>query len=234
MKRFMLVLALASAITAFGQPKYGAKPGGQFSLGIRSTTSLFSDESGVGNGFGGQFRLRFSHLLNTEWFADYITSDLQDGLGNRTDYHIGWSVMFYPGFAYTNNARLKMQPYFLAGHCFDYTTFETTNFIEQNIYSRWSSAVQAGLGFHLPLHERVDFSMSAQYMYHVGKEIETATRYNAAGTPFLYIDDGPKSSGLEGHLLVTCSLNFRIADLWRTVIKGVQDAAPKTEEGQQL
>lgn len=229
----MLVLALASAITAFGQPKYGERPGGQLSIGIRSTTSLFSDESGTGTGFGGHLRLRFTHLLNTEWFADYITSDLQAGLGNRTDYHIGWSVMFYPGFAYTKGARLKMQPYFLAGHCFDWTYFESTDFIENNAANRFSSAVQAGIGFHLPLHNRIDVSMSAQYMIHLGEEIITETRTSTTGKPFLYIDN-EQAEGLEGHLLVTVSLSFRVADLWKTMIKGVQDQAPKTEEGQQL
>ena len=234
MKKFLLVLALASAITTFGQSKFANKPGGQLSIGIRSTTSLFSDESGTGRGFGGQFRLRFYHLLNSEWFADYITSDLGGGLGNRTDYHIGWSVMFYPGFAYYNNQRLKLQPYFLAGHCFDWTYFETNDLLEReegNSGKRFSSAVQAGIGFHLPLHDRVDLSASAQYMMHFGSELVTEVRTNAGGHQYLYVDE-ETSSGLEGHLLVTCSLNFRIADLWKNKTKGVQDKAPVMEEGQ--
>jgi hypothetical protein len=231
MKKLVLVAALLSAMTTFGQSKFGNKPGGQFSLGIRSTTSLFSDESGTGTGFGGQFRLRFYHLLNSEWFADYITSDIENGLGNRTDYHIGWSVMFYPSFCYQNNQRLKIQPYFLAGHCFDKTRFESNLFSENNMATRWSSAVQAGIGFHVPLHERVDVSMSAQYMMHFGKEVITYVRKNAAGTEYLFFDlDEP--DGIEGHLLVTFSLNFRIADLWKNKTKGVQDKAPVLEEGQ--
>lgn len=231
MKRLMLVLALASATTAFCQPKHGNKPGGQLSLGIRSTTSLFSDESGPGLGFGGHFRLRLLHLLNTEWFADYITSDLGNGLGNRTDYHIGWSVMFYPGFAYTNNQRLKLQPYLVAGHCFDWTRFEgntlENNYGERNI----SSAVQAGLGFHLPLHDRVDVSMTAQYMIHLGEELTIETRTDVGGHKYLYIDEEQKQ-GLEGHLLISFSLNFRVADLWRPIVRGVQDKAPVIEEEQ--
>lgn len=226
-----MVVALASAITAFGQSKFADKPGGQLSLGIRSTTSLFSDESGVGTGFGGHFRLRFLHLLNTEWFADYITSDIQNGMGSRTDYHIGWSVMFYPAFAYTQNARLKMQPYFLAGHCFDWTTFESNDLLYPNSAKRFSSAVQAGLGFHLPVHDRVDFSMSAQYMMHFGKEVVVSVRENAGNHEYLYFDT-EKPESVEGHLLVTCSLNFRIADLWKNKIKGVQDKAPVLEEEQ--
>lgn len=232
MKKLMLVTALACALTMFGQSKFANRPGGQFSLGIRATTSLFSDGSGIGNGFGGQFRLRFFHLLNSEWFADYITSDIGDGLGNRTDYHIGWSIMFYPSFCYTENARLKMQPYLLAGHCFDWTVFQSNDLVERNSDKRFSSAIQAGIGFHLPLQDRVDFSMSAQYMMHLGKEIVPEVRHNGAGKSYLYFNEA-ESSGLEGHLLVTCSLNFRIADLWKNKIKGVQDKAPKPEEGQQ-
>lgn len=231
MKKLCLVVALASAMTMFGQSKFGNRPGGQFSLGVRTTTSLFSDESGVGTGFGGQFRIRFFHLLNSEWFADYITSDIGNGLGNRTDYHIGWSVMFYPAFMYRNNERLKLQPYLLAGHCFDYTRFEGNDFAENNVMTRWSSAVQAGLGFHLPLTERVDFSLSGQYMMHFGKEIEPQIRLNGAGQEFLAFDEH-EIEGLEGHLLVTCSLNFRIADLWKNQIKGVQDKAPVIQEQQ--
>lgn len=231
MKKLCLVVALASAVTLFGQSKFGNKPGGQFSLGIRSTTSLFSSESGMGRGFGGQFRLRFFHLLNSEWFADYITSDIENGMGNRTDYHIGWSVMFYPGFAYRNNERLKIQPYLLAGHCFDWSTFESRDLLERNYAERFSSAVQGGIGFHLPLHERVDLSMSAQYMIHFGEEVVVTTRQNAAGHKYLYFDT-EQPEGLEGHVLVSFSLNFRIADFWKNKTKGVQDKAPVLEEGQ--
>jgi hypothetical protein len=231
MKKYLLVLALASAMTAFGQSKFANRPGGQLSFGIRSTTSLFSSETGTGTGFGGQFRLRFFHLLNSEWFADYITSDIGGGLGNRTDYHIGWSVMFYPGFAYTQNARLKMQPYFLAGHCFDWSYYESNDLQEDNSAKRFSSAVQAGLGFHLPLHDRVDFSLSGQYMIHFGDEVVATTRTNAGGHEYLYFDT-EQPAGLEGHVLVTCSLNFRVADLWKNKTKGVQDKAPVLEEQQ--
>jgi hypothetical protein len=229
MKKFVLVAALLIAVTAIGQSRFANKPGGQLTLGIRSATSLFSDESGVGTGFGGQFRLRFFHLLNSEWFADYITSDLHNGLGNRTDYHIGWSVMFYPSFAYHQNERLKLQPYFLAGHCFDYTRCESNVLFEPNVASRWSSAVQAGLGCHLPLHDRLDLSFSGQYMMHLGTEINAVVRKNAGGLEYLYFDES-QESGLEGHLLLTVSLNVRVADLWKNTIKGVQDKKPMEEQ----
>lgn len=231
MKKLVLVAALLSAMTVFGQSKFGNKPGGQFSIGVRSTTSLFSNESGTGRGIGGQVRLRFYHLLNSEWFADYITSDLGGGLGNRTDYHIGWSVMFYPSFAYRNNERLKLQPYLLAGHCFDWTRFESNLFTENNVGERFSSAVQGGIGFHLPLHDRVDLSLSAQYMIHFGNELVAVKRTNIAGVDYLYIDE-EQPENVEGHLLVNVSLNFRLADFWKNKTKGVQDKAPVLEEGQ--
>jgi hypothetical protein len=231
MKRILMVIALCIAITSFAQSRLGNRPGGQFSLGVRTTSSLFSKESGPGTGFGGQFRLRFLDLLNSEWFADYITSDIGGGIGNRTDYHIGWSVMFYPGFAYYQGQKGKLQPYLLAGHCFDYTFVQGNDFRENNSMSRWSSAVQGGLGLQYPFHERIDFSVSAQYMYHFGLEIQPDVRYNAAGTPFLVFDEENKS-GLEGHLLISFSMNVRIADLWKNKIKGVQDKKP-VEEVQQ-
>jgi hypothetical protein len=53
-------------------------------------------------------------------------------------------------------------------------------------------------------------------------------RYNAAGTPFLAFEEEEKT-GLEGHVLISCSMNVRIADLWKNKIKGVQDKKPVEE-----
>ncbi|MGL4599812.1 MAG: hypothetical protein ACRCYO_19965, partial [Bacteroidia bacterium] len=39
----------------------------------------------------GQFRIRLTDRINTEWFADYISTNLNN-LASRSDYHIGWSV----------------------------------------------------------------------------------------------------------------------------------------------
>jgi hypothetical protein len=92
MRRIILTLLLLVPMWTMAQNR---NAGGQFALGVRSTTSFFNHGGGLGTGFGGQFRLRFFNFMNSEWFADYFTSDL-DGIGTRTDYHIGWSVMFYP------------------------------------------------------------------------------------------------------------------------------------------
>ena len=69
-----------------------------FSLGTRNTISVFSGdrETKPGTGIGGQFRVQFTDKMNSEWFADYITSAIGD-YAVRNDYHIGWSLMLYPG-----------------------------------------------------------------------------------------------------------------------------------------
>ncbi|GAB4131126.1 MAG: hypothetical protein Fur0041_01140 [Bacteroidia bacterium] len=229
MKKILLALLTIYCVSAHAQ-KFKERPGGQLSIGARSTMSLFTDENGNGNGIGGHIRLRLLNHLNTEWFADYLNSTVAEGLGTRQDYHIGWSVMFYPPFAYFNNKRYVPQPYFIAGHCFDYTRVASNNPVHPSEASRWSSAIQGGLGFHIPLTKRIDFTTTAQYMMHLGNVIEADVRTNAAtNVNYIYVDTAPRA-GLEGHLLVTCSMNFMLVDLWRNKIKGVQDGKPEDNE----
>ena len=189
-------------------PLYPAK--GNLSLGLRSTMSLFgSDNSKFGSGVGGQFRLMLGQRLNTEWFVDYITSNISN-VGRRVDGHVGWSVMFYPFNSY------RWRPYVLGGHCFDYTKIEafSTNFTNHSSQSahRWSSAVQMGLGTHLMITQRCDLSFTGQYMLHIGKDIH-AEIVNELGTESLKIESHDEV-GLEGHLLLIMSINYAIADLW--------------------
>jgi hypothetical protein len=205
-------------ITASAAAQSNKSPGGQFSLGVRSTTSLFSNAGKAGTGFGGQFRIRFYPALNSEWFADYLTSRIGT-LGTRTDYHIGWSVMFY--LTSQKASRIgsfrpyRPKPYFLAGHCFDYTRIRGNNpfYAAHSDFSRWSSAVQTGFGMHVPMTPIVDLSASAQYMMHLGKDIHAETRTAGNGDEFLYVES--HSAGLEGHVLLTISLNVQLADLWK-------------------
>ncbi len=76
MKRTILILIVAtfSSVAAFAQSEnkemvqYVQK--GQFSLGMRQTTSLFGHDNTPGLGVGGQMRWQFLDFLNTEWFAD--------------------------------------------------------------------------------------------------------------------------------------------------------------------
>ncbi|MEX1001156.1 MAG: hypothetical protein WDZ35_03495 [Crocinitomicaceae bacterium] len=184
---------------------------GQLDGGVRTTTSLFGHDNIPGLGVGGQFRLQIFDYLNTEWFADWITLDL-NGAGTRNNAHIGWSVLFYP----IRTGRVV--PYAIAGHCFDYakviplsTPFEDRS---GDIITRWSSAVQAGLGSHFYLTEKFDISLNAQYMLHLGKHLDYELQPTNNG--YTLDTDGHSSSGtgMEGHILITASLNYRIADLW--------------------
>lgn len=175
---------------------------GMFSVGSRSTFSLFNDvdHSSIGMGIGGQFRLQFTDNLNTEWFFDYLSSNLND-LIDRKDFHIGWSVMYY---MMNRNDKL-LNPYLAAGHCFDQTFLYP---VSNDSFKRFSSAVQAGLGTNINVHHRWDITVLCQYMIHLGKEIEPI--FNNGNVTF---QTNPKS-GLEGHILLTLGINYKIKDLW--------------------
>jgi hypothetical protein len=179
--------------------------GGVFSLGGRSTVSTFNDGvwGNTGMGTGGQVLLQLSDRVNTAWFADYITGGVGN-FANRTDYHIGWSVMYY---LVPSSAGKLIQPYVLAGHCFDYSNFRD-NQDNSHFAERWSSAVQAGFGTHFNLTKRFDVMLQGQYMIHLGNDID-ATQEN--GVAVFKKENGVN---LEGHILITLGVNYKIADLW--------------------
>jgi len=198
------VLLMSSWTNAQELPIKGESRGGIFSLGMRTTLSTFNGHHNESNGLGmgGQFRVQFADRVNSDWFFDYIRSDIDD-YATRTDYHIGWSVLFYP-FQYENTF---FQPYILAGHCFDKTDmFENGN--RSNNITRWSSAAQAGLGMHFNLTERLDISLVGQYMIHLGNEVEAHKHGNAV------MFHEKSGSSMEGHLLFHIGINYKIADLW--------------------
>ena len=190
------------------------KESGKLMLGMRSTMSAFSDDGANGMGVGGQFRIKFGSRLNSDWFLDYITTDI-GGLAKRTDYHIGWSVLYYP---FNNQAKKgKFTPYILAGHCFDWTEVVKNNFANSttslNEAKRFSSAVQSGLGTHYNLADNFDISLTAQYMLHLGDDINATVFDNEiTQQQDVLIEKG--SLGLEGHLLINLSMNVYIAKLW--------------------
>lgn len=185
---------------------------GDFELGVRNTLSAFGGTGNPGLGFGGQFRIRVSERINTEWFADYIVEDIE-GFAKRNDYHIGWSVMFYP----FNPIDKKVVPYILAGHCFDYTkisaTYNPMVVEETESVSRLSSATQVGLGTHFYLSPKFNLSLSSQYMIHLGSDIHAETEV-VNGIEQIHIEEENDGFSLEGHLLFTLSLNYKIANLW--------------------
>jgi len=204
MKKLLLTFILLPTCMFAQDLKIKNGQGGIFSLGVRSTVSAFNghDNESSGFGAGGQFRLQFADRVNSDWFFDYITSDIGD-IASRTDYHIGWSVLYY----LTEDPTTRLRPYLLAGHCFDYTEFQdNSNFTVRK--TRLSSAVQAGAGVHFNLSPRLDLSFVTQYMLHLGNEIHADVHdghlefHEYSGTSF------------EGHLLFHLSINYKIADLW--------------------
>lgn len=204
--KFLLVFAILVAGYCYSQPlTLKENQGGLFSLGTRTTFSAFNghEDETAGLGVGGQFRLQFADQVNSDWFFDYMQSSIGD-YASRTDYHIGWSVLFY----FTKKPFPPVKPYILAGHCFDYTRI-ASNFNRSNFQERWSSAVQAGAGVHFRLSDRLDLSLVGQYMIHLGNELGAEMH-----------DDGEfhihehKGASLEGHLLVNVGIHYKIADLW--------------------
>jgi len=203
----LLLLSLMSlSSSAQSELRIKKTHAGLFSLGMRSTVSTFNHGSWgeVGTGVGGQFRLQFHEKVNTEWFADWMNTDLS-GLGNRQDAHIGWSVMYYP--LKQNGFKKIMKPYIVMGHCFDYTNV-AENRNSDNSLERWSAAIQAGIGNHFNLTEHFDITVKAQYMFHLGDHVEAHVHDGR----FEIHEHGGFS--LEGHLLFTVSVNYKIADLW--------------------
>lgn len=200
-------MLLPFAVSA--QKERGKPNSGMLELGMRTTTSLFTDAGSPGTGFGGQFRLKFGKRLNTEWYADYITTDI-GGIAHRKDAHIGWSVMFYP----LNDEKVKgaLNPYLVAGHCFDYTKV-SENANPDNMGERWSSAMQVGLGTHYNLTDQFDVSLAAQYMSHLGNDMHADVHSHGGEPAEVHIEDHGHA-GVEGHILVTLSLNVKVADLW--------------------
>lgn len=184
--------------------KIKGKQGGLFSLGVRSSMSIFEHNNlGVNSfGYGGQFRLQLANRLSTEWFFDYARGNI-DHLANRTDYHVGWSVMYY----FTDKLAPPVKPYILAGHCFDRTELEDnsnrTNSIVKN-----SSAIQAGAGVQFNLTDRIDITFAANYMFHLGKDVHGHVEEDEVQ---FHLEKG---TGIEGHLLLNLSLNYKIVDLW--------------------
>lgn len=182
--------------------------GGIFSLGNRSTISIFNDgiAGNLGTGLGGQFRIQFSDRVNTDWFADYITGN-EGNYANRTDAHIGWSVLYY--LQKPKKDLPKIQPYVLVGHCFDNSRISENGNSNNFINKGWSSAVQAGTGMHFNVSPRFDISTTAQYMIHIGADVHSSK--NESGAVIFTKDKGVS---LEGHLLFNVSLNYKIKDLW--------------------
>ena len=200
-----LAVVLASSLRA-GTPPAKNDRVGMVSIGGRSSISLFNGtaDNSAGTGAGGQLRIRIADRVNTDWFYDYFRGSIGD-YAHRQDQHIGWSVLFYlrePG-----DAKQFIQPYVLAGHCFDYTKQQANN-DPGNFAERWSSAAQAGLGTHFNLTDRTDLSLVGQYMIHLGTDVHAE---HEDGEVVFHKEPG---SSLEGHLLFHVSFNYKLFQAW--------------------
>ncbi len=233
MKKIIILLLLIPALT-FAQTrrqeriKNRAKEVGEFQFGMRSTVSLFDNYKFPGLGYGGMFRIRVSKRINTEWYSDYIKTDI-GGLGTRETAHIGWSVMLYP--FKTETVKGKITPYIIGGNCFDYASITSNLYYEgaskvakSQSSSRITTAVQAGLGASYHITNKFNLSLSVQYMEHIGKEIDASimdangnevtskSHYKDEGN-YLYVNENNNGLILAGHLLTTLSLNLTLFDM---------------------
>ncbi len=201
-----ILLALIASSLRAGSPPEKNDRAGMVSIGGRSSISLFNgtDSNSPGTGAGGQLRIRLADRVNTDWFYDFFRGPIGD-YGHRQDQHIGWSVLFYlrdPG-----TTRQTVQPYILAGHCFDYTMQQANN-DPHNFAERWSSAAQAGIGTHFNLTDRMDISLVGQYMIHLGSDVHAEQE---DGEVEFHKERG---SSLEGHLLFHLSFNYKLFHVW--------------------
>jgi hypothetical protein len=210
MFRKLLPALMLLPLAAFSQDESPENRVGMLQLGYRSTCSAFSDIGYYGLGSGGQFRILLAPRLNTEWYYDYISTNI-GGLGRRSDQHIGWSVMYYAFVPYSE--KRCFVPYVEAGNCFDYTAVRS-NYTNGAFASRGSAAVHAGIGTHFMLGTRTDLTLKAQYMMHIGTSVEEKVITDPlSGSRSLIISKG--DAGIDGHLLITCSVNFNLCHLWR-------------------
>jgi len=185
---------------------------GTFSLGMRSTISVFDHDKNtkIGYGTGGQFRIQILDRLNTEWYLDYLQQDLSD-VALRKDVHIGWSLMFYPWLLKDKEKLQYFKPYIVAGHCFDWSILSIKDYrkIEGK---KFSSALQGGIGAQVNITKNLDFTTVVQYMIHLGKDLQL--NYNEE--THLHGIENHKHTAASGHLLITMSINYKIARLWKT------------------
>jgi lipopolysaccharide assembly outer membrane protein LptD (OstA) len=68
--------------------------------------------------------------------------------------------------------------------------------------------VQFGAGTHYNIAPRFDLTFKAQYMMHLGNEVHGEVRNGQ-----LEIEEH-SHGGLEGHLLITLSVNFKLIRIW--------------------
>ncbi len=185
---------------------------GYLSMGARTCNSIFTTNGKrfVGTGMGGQFALRIAKDFNSHWFADWITSNINN-LAERNDFHSGFSMMPEVISIPLGVKRVSLFP--LAGFCIDYTKFTVTTgkkaSSSPNYAERYSFAAQAGCGATIPVSDRLDFSLEAHYMLHVGTDVDIELNDNEVRLI------KQRGNNLEGHFVLALSMDFKLFKLWQ-------------------
>jgi hypothetical protein len=190
-------------------------PTGYLSIGARNCfSSFFSQGKGfVGTGAGGQFALRIAKDFNSHYFADWIVSNVSN-LAQRYDFHSGFSMM--PQLFSPRVGKKHLSVFPLAGICIDYTKFSVTTGIDSvslpRYVERYSFAVQAGFGVTLPVSNKLDVSLEAHYMLHIG----TCVGILINGNNVRLLEMQPAGNlCLEGHYVLAFSMDYKLFKLWK-------------------
>ena len=187
-------------------------PTGFLSMGARSCISIFTTNGKefVGTGVGGQFALQIAKNFNSHWFADWITSNINNR-AQRVDFHSGFSMMPQIFSKPIGTTSISLFP--LAGFCIDYTKFTITTGKNTssgpNHIDRYSFAAQAGCGATIPVSERLNVSLETHYMLHIGTDVDIAM----SGDDVRLVKQ--KGSNLEGHFILALSIDYKLFKLWQ-------------------
>jgi hypothetical protein len=206
----MRILCFALLLTAMTIPGMAQNTlqGGRFGVGMRNTVNLWNENKMVGLGAGGQFKLAFSPRVNTDFFADIITSR-GEALTYRKDYHIGWGVQFaLPKSGFGSH---RIVPYLMAGQCFDLTKVGFQMNTESPLI--FSAAVQGGGGISSFVHRSVELNLQLQYMMHLTQHVDLTYEIVQGQLETGY--EIEKGASAEGHLLATFSMTFYFLQLWK-------------------
>ncbi len=203
-KVILLLPLFALLLSTTGQAQGRKLEAGQFGLGMRNAMNFWGENDMLGFGAGGQFKLAFSPRVNTDWFADVISSSGEFD-SYRKDYHIGWGVQF--ALAKEGFGSHMFVPYIMAGQCFDLTRVGVRGGEETPLI--FSAAVQGGAGVSSFVHKAVELNLQLQYMMHLTQHVHL--EMDDHGHTHTEVEKGASASG---HLLGTFSFTVYFLRLW--------------------
>ncbi|MFI5134386.1 MAG: hypothetical protein ACHQD9_00905 [Chitinophagales bacterium] len=208
--RVLVLLILVSALFLFPKFSFAQKAlrlrhdeSGIFALGLRTGIVLSNNQGwNIGQGLGAQARIQATRHINTEWYFEFFHGGFTD-YAVRTDGHIGMEFLFYP-----QHRPQRVAPFLAVGPNADYIRLRD-RIDKENFSSRWAIAIQSGIGMHINITKRSDFTISTQYMLDFGNSISLVSDESAVVTI-------PKNGGsLDGHFIFNVSMNYKMADLWK-------------------